>query len=67
MNEDNFWNEPNLGPTKVKRQHYVPQLFLRAFSLDDKIRVVDLNEGREYRTSIANVAVESHFYDEDIG
>jgi hypothetical protein len=66
MNEDNFWNEPNLGPTKVKRQHYVPQLFLRAFSLDDKIRVVDLNEGREYRTSIANVAVESHFYDEDI-
>lgn len=66
MEGDKFWNEPNLSPTKAKRQHYVPQLFLRAFSLDDKIRVVDLNDGKEYRTSTANVAVESHFYNENI-
>lgn len=66
MDGDKFWNEPNLSLTKVKRQHYVPQLLLRAFSLDDKIRVVDLNDGKEYRTSTANVAVESHFYNENV-
>ena len=66
MDGDKFWDEPNLSPTKVKRQHYVPQLFLRAFSLDDRIRVVDLNDGKEYKTSTANVAVESHFYNENI-
>lgn len=66
MDSNKFWNEPNLSPTKGKRQHYVPQLFLRAFSLDDKIRVVDLNDGKEYRTSTANVAVESRFYNENI-
>ncbi len=66
MDNSKFWNEPNLSPTQGKRQHYVPKLFLRAFSVDDKIRVVDLNEGKEYRTSTANVAVESHFYNENI-
>jgi hypothetical protein len=66
MDGDELWNEPNLSPTKVKRQHYVPQLFLRAFSLNDKIRVVDLNDGKEYETSTENVAVESHFYNETI-
>ena len=66
MEGDKFWNEADLSPTKAKRQHYVPELFLRAFSLDGKVRVVDLNEGKEYRTSTANAAVESHFYDEEI-
>jgi len=66
MEGDKSWNEPNLSPTKVKRQHYVPRLFLRAFSLDDKIRVVDLNDGKEYRASTANIAIESHFYNENI-
>lgn len=64
--EDKYWNEPNLSPTKAKRQHYVPQLFLCAFSLDDKIRVINLDDGKEYRTSTVNVAVESHFYDENV-
>lgn len=66
MDNLKFWNEPNLSPTKVKRQHYVPQLLLRAFAVDEKVRVIDLNEGKEYRTSIANAAVEGHFYDEKI-
>lgn len=66
MSERKFWNEPNLSPTKVKRQHYVPQVFLRAFAVNEKVHVVDLDEGKEYRTSIANIAVESHFYNENI-
>jgi hypothetical protein len=64
--EDKFWNEPNLSPTKVKRQHYVPRLFLRAFASANRVCVFDLNEGKEYRTSIAKIAVAKHFYDIDI-
>jgi len=66
MDEYKFWNEPNLSPTEVKRQHYVPRLLLRAFTVDDKIRVFDLDEGKEFRTSTNNTAVESQFYDENI-
>ena len=66
MNKDILWSEPNLSLTSVKRQHYVPQLFLRAFTVEDKVRVFDLNEGKEFRTSLANVAVEKCFYDIDI-
>ncbi len=64
MDDHRFWNEPNLSPTNVKRQHYVPQLLLRAFAVDGKVRVVDIDsEGKEYKTSTANIAVEKHFYD----
>ena len=67
MDDSKFWNEPNLSPTKTKRQHYVPQVLLRAFAVNGKIRVVDLDsEGKEYRTSTTNVAVKKHFYDVDL-
>lgn len=68
MNGPKFWNEPNLSPTPTVRQHYVPQLLLRAFANKGVIRVHDLDsEDKEYRTSTANVAVEKHFYDVDLG
>lgn len=64
MDAPKFWDEPNLSPTNVKRQHYVPQVLLRAFAVEGKVRVVDLDsEGKEYKTSNANIAVEKHFYD----
>ncbi|MSQ40192.1 MAG: DUF4238 domain-containing protein [Dehalococcoidia bacterium] len=65
MTTRKFWNEPNLSPTEVKRQHYVPQVLLRAFTgVDGKIRVVDLeNGGNEYRTSTVNVGLETRFND----
>ena len=67
MDDPKFWNELNLSPTEVKRQHYVPQVLLCAFAVDGKVRVVDLDsEGKEYRTSTANVAVEKHFYNVDL-
>ncbi len=63
MNKQKFWNELNLGRTGVKRQHYVPQLLLRTFAVNGKILISDLKNGTEHRTSIANAAVETHFYD----
>ena len=67
MHDHKGWREPNLSPTNTKRQHYVPQLLLRRFATDDIIRVFDLDESREYRTSVINTAVESRFYDEEFG
>ncbi|MCP4614538.1 MAG: DUF4238 domain-containing protein [Planctomycetes bacterium] len=66
MHDRKYWNEPNLSPTDVKRQHYVPKLLLRRFAVDDKIRVYDLDEDREYTTSIINTAVASRFYNENV-
>ena len=58
------WNEPILDHTKVKRQHYVPLTYLRPFAgKDDRIRVVDLDQGKEYETALRNAAVEAHYYD----
>jgi hypothetical protein len=57
------WNEPNLSPTDVKRQHYVPKMYLRNFKGPDcNIRVFDVANGNERRTSILNAAVETRFY-----
>jgi len=66
MDGEKYWNEPRLKPTQAKLQHYVPRLFLRAFATDDKIRVTDLDNGREYWTSVEKAAAESHFYNENI-
>jgi len=60
------WREPNLNTTEVKRQHYVPQVFLRAFAVNGRIRVCELADGTEYRTSTANTAVEKYFYNINI-
>ena len=66
MNHEKFWNEPNLNTTKTKRQHYVPRLLLRAFAVNDKIRVFDLDNSKEFRKSMSNTAVENQFYNENI-
>ena len=45
-------------------QHFVPRLYLKPFTRSDgKIRVVDLEEEREYVSSLSNVAVETRYYD----
>lgn len=60
------WNESVLGQSQVKRQHYVPRTYLRHFIGEDGLlRVVDLQQITEYRTSIINAAVEGRFYDID--
>lgn len=58
------WNEPVLSPTEAKRQHYVPRSYLRSFAGPSELmRVADMTQGRDYRTSLTNVAVEGNFYD----
>lgn len=68
-NHESFrWNEPILAPSGVKRQHYVPEFFLESFTgPDDLLRVVDLEEGKEFRTNPTNAAVESYFNDLETG
>ena len=57
-----------MAPTGVKRQHYVPEFFLESFTgPDDLLRVVDLEEGKEFRTNPTNAAVESHFNNLETG
>lgn len=68
MSTESRWNEPILGLTNVKRQHYVPQMYLRQFAGNDgKLLVVDLdNQDRLFRTSLLNAAVEARLYNLEI-
>ena len=68
MSTGDRWNEPILSVTSVKRQHYVPQMYLRQFSgTDGKVRVIDLDDrDRTFRTSLLNAAVEARLYDLEI-
>src|ERR671919_1197487 len=67
-NKPRYWNEANLAPTEAKRQHYVPRMYLEAFTgVDGKIRVLDLDDEKEFRTSVQNAAVENYFNDIEVG
>ena len=68
MTRESRWNEPILGSTSAKRQHYVPRSYLRLFADGEGLlRVVDLENNSEYKTAVGNAAVEHHFYDLTIG
>ena len=63
-----MWKEPILGETNARRQHYVPRFYLKAFANPDgRVRVSDLQESREFATSLDNAAVQSGFYDVKAG
>src|SRR5437660_1038250 len=62
-----YWNEPILDTTQTKRQHSVPRLLLREFCVDGALDVYELDSGRVFSTSPENVAVESGYYDVDLG
>lgn len=47
-----------------KKQHYVPQSYLKRFSIDgSSVFVFDKFTRRVFRTNVSNVAVERYFYD----
>ncbi len=49
--------------TELKRQHYVPQFYLRFFSEDDQhINAYNLKLGKAFQTTISKVCQEKHFY-----
>ena len=51
---------------KVKRQHYVPEFYLRRFTNDgEHIFVYDKVNNKIFNTNVSNVASEGYFYDID--
>lgn len=55
--------------SRVKNQHFVPQSYLKRFSINEQLFVYDKVINKPpYKTNIRNVAAESYFYDipEDI-
>ena len=51
---------------KGKKQHYVPQFYLRLFSQDkDSIRLYNINQKKFFIAPIKNVCYESYYYDKD--
>jgi Protein of unknown function (DUF4238) len=52
--------------TANTKQHYVPQMLLRGFSVDgngEQVRVFEKPTGREFRTAIENIGAERGYYD----
>lgn len=46
-----------------KRHHTVPQFYLRRFSIDEKVELIERDDTkRSFPTSISNALVENHFY-----
>ncbi len=62
----NYWSEPVLDTTEVKRQHSVPRLLLRQFCVDGALDVHELETGRTFSTSPEQVGVERGYYNVDI-
>lgn len=58
-------DQSNRPPGLPKRQHYVPQLLLRGFTVPgtQQVCVFDKSNDRVFRTAIGNVAAEGGFYD----
>jgi hypothetical protein len=51
-------------PTKVKVQHYMPQLYLRQFaSTDGRVVVTNVDTGRRFASGTPVIGAERHFYD----
>ncbi len=46
--------------------HYVPRLYLRAFSADDRVWAYDRTEKRCFRSSIDNVAQQTKYYSDEL-
>lgn len=62
-----YTNIKRLSAMDKKRQHYIPQHFLKNFSLsDNRLYVFPLSNGRCYPSEINNIAKEDFFYGNDI-
>jgi len=49
---------------KVKRQHYVPQFYLKKFAQEDgKLWIFDKSTKESFKSNVKNVACETGFYD----
>ena len=56
----------NRGMAEYKKQHYVPQHFLRNFSDGNRTVAYNIENEKEYPpTPVANLCYENYFYDDD--
>lgn len=56
------------GKEVKKRQHYVPQFYLKRFSVDGQsVFVFDKFQQKVFRTNVYNIANEKYFYDFPVG
>jgi len=67
MSRDRYWKEPNLAPTNVVRQHTAARMYLSHFAVDGRIAVYDFDEDRQFDASVNDVAVQTGFYDVNVG
>ncbi len=65
--ERHHFREPNLAPTETARQHFVPRFYLANFADGGVIEACDLENGREFRASVEDVAVRRGFGDLEVG
>lgn len=49
---------------KVKKQHYVPRLYLKNFSINERIFSFDKNQNKTIATNIKDIATKNYFYDD---
>lgn len=52
------------GATRVKKEHYNPQLHLRQWAPDGSLHVFDKTSGRQFPQHIRNICSERAFYDD---
>lgn len=53
-------------PTKNKKQHYIPQYYLKNFGNNNHIHIYDLKTKTEFSNSISNIAFKKYFYNVDV-
>ncbi|SEG18366.1 DUF4238 domain-containing protein [Algoriphagus boritolerans] len=50
--------------SKVKKQHYVPRLYLKNFSINERIFSFDKTQNKTIATNIKDIATKNYFYDD---
>ncbi len=53
----------NKSKPRVKKSHYVPQLYLRQFATDERLYVFDKSQRRQYGAHIEDICAERYFYE----
>ena len=68
VDDQHRWDEAIFSTTDAKRQHYVPEMYLKAFAgKNGQIGLFNAHDGKMVtRTSVDNVAVSARFNDMEI-
>lgn len=56
-----------MGQQKIRKQHYVPQFYLRHFSSNEKVIVCDKKSMQIFKSNIRDVCCKNHLYETEWG